>query len=78
MTLELTAALLALVAVAVWRLVRRRPRRDGGPFPDVPDASPTATPVEAPGFTLPYSSLDPSAPPKRLASGAPTDRASGD
>jgi hypothetical protein len=74
MTLELTAALLALVAVAVSRLVRRRPRRDDGPFPDVPDASPTATPVEAPGLTLPYSSLDPFAPPKQLGSGARTDR----
>jgi len=45
----------------VWRLVRRRtPRR--GPLPDVPDASPSAVPSDAPGLDLPYSSLDPTAP----------------
>jgi hypothetical protein len=73
MTLELTAALVAFVAVAVWRLVRRRPRHGDGPLPEVPDAAPAATPVEAPGFTVPYSSLDPSAPAKRLGNGGRTD-----
>ena len=33
---------------------------------EVPDASPTAVPIEAPGMTLPYSSVDPFAPPKRF------------
>jgi hypothetical protein len=67
MTLDLTAPLVVFLAVAVWRLARRRQPRRSGPLPDVPDASPTAVPIEAPGLTLPYSSLDPFAPPKRLA-----------
>jgi hypothetical protein len=71
MTLDLTAAyavfLVVVLAVAAGRLVRRRTSRRSGPLPDVPDASPTAVPIEAPGMTLPYSSLDPFAPPKRLA-----------
>jgi hypothetical protein len=67
MTLELTAALGAFLAVAVWRFVHHRTPRGRGPLPNVPDASPTAVPIEAPGLTLPYSSLDPFAPPKRLA-----------
>jgi hypothetical protein len=65
MTLDLAFGV--VLAVVVWILVRRRRiHRGSGPLPDVPDASPTATPIEAPGMTLPYSSLDPSAPPKRL------------
>jgi hypothetical protein len=67
MTPELTAALVVFLAVAVWRLVRRRTPRRSGPLPDVPDASPMAVPIEAPGLDLPYSSLDPTAPTKRLA-----------
>ena len=66
MTLDLTAALGVFLAVAVWVLVRRRTPRRRGPLPDVPDALPTAVPIEAPGLTLPYSSLDPTAPTKRL------------
>lgn len=70
MTLDLRAALAVFLAVAVWRLVRRRTHRASGPLPDIPDASPTAAPIDAPGLTLPYSSLDPTAPTKRL--GSPT------
>ena len=55
-----------VLALAVWVLVRRRSLRWTGRIPDVPDAEPTAAPIEAPGLTLPYSSLDPSAPPKVL------------
>ena len=66
MSLELTAALVVFLAVAVWGLVRRRPRR-GEPLPDVPDASPAGVPIDAAGLTPPYSSLDPFAPPKQLA-----------
>lgn len=64
---EPTAALIVFLAVLVWRLVGRQRHRDKGPLPDVPDASPLAVPIEA-GLTLPYSSLDPTAPPKRLGS----------
>lgn len=67
MSLDLTAALVVFLAVVVLRLLRRRTPRRSGPLDDVPDASPTAEPIEAPGLTLPYSSLDPSAPPKRLS-----------
>lgn len=67
MPLDLTAAygvfLLVLLAGAVRKVLRRRPR-SSGPLPDVPGASPTAVPMEAPGMTAPYSSLDPFAPPK--------------
>lgn len=73
MTLDLTAPLVVFLAVAVWRLVRRRTPRRSGPLPDVPDASPTAVPIEAPGLTLPYSSVDPFAPPKRLANRSRVD-----
>ena len=70
MPLDLTAAyavfLVVFLAGVVRQVLRRTPRRSG-PLPDVPDASPTAVPIEAPGSTLPYSSLDPFAPPKRLA-----------
>ena len=69
MPLELMAAgavfLVVFLAGVVRRVLRRTPRR-AGPLPDVPDASPTGAPIEAPGLTLPYSSLDPFAPPKRL------------
>ena len=64
--LELTAALVVFLVVAVWRLVRHRTPRPTGPLPDVPDAPPAAVAIEAPGLTLPYSSLDPTAPPKRF------------
>lgn len=57
-------AFLVFLGVAMWRMVRRRTPRSSGPLPDVPDAPPTAMPVEAPGMTAPYSSLDPFAPPK--------------
>lgn len=78
MALDLTPVLLAVIlavviAVPVWQLVRRRAPRGSGPLPDVPDASPTAVPIEAPGPTLPYSSLDPFAPPKRLANRTEAD-----
>ena len=58
-----------LLAAAVWRFMRRQARREG-PLADVPDAPATATPMEAPGMTLPYSSLDPFAAPKPTASQA--------
>ena len=75
MTLDVTAAFGfgVFLAVAVWLLVRRRNLRWSGPLPDVPDASPTAVPIEAPGLDLPYSSLDPTAPTKRLANRAGVD-----
>lgn len=62
--MEVTAALVVFLALAIWRWVRRTPR-GSGPLPDVPDASPSSVPIEAPGLTAPYSSLDPFAPPKR-------------
>ena len=79
--MSLDAALVAFLALGlviflaggVWRLVRRRTRHRSGPLPDVPDASPTAVPIAAPGMNLPYSSLDPTAPPKRLANGTRVD-----
>jgi hypothetical protein len=68
MTLDLTPAFLVFLAVfigvAMWRMVRRRNLRNSGALPDVPDAPTTAVPIEAPGMTAPYSSLDPFAPPK--------------
>jgi len=75
MTLDVTAAFGfgVFLAVAVWLLVRRRNLRWSGPLPDVPDASPTAVPIEAPGMDLPYSSLDPTAPTKRVANRAGVD-----
>jgi hypothetical protein len=57
-------AFVILFAAAVWGWNQRRPR-SGGPFPDVPDAPVTATPLDAPGIDLPDSSLDPTAPSKR-------------
>ena len=57
-----------ILALAVWVPLRRWSAHRGGPFVDVPDAPPAAEPLEAPGMTLPYSSLDPFAPPKQ-----PTD-----
>lgn len=72
MTLDatVTAAFVVFLAVAVWALVRRRTLRWSGPLADVPDAPDTAEPIEAPGLDLPYSSLDPTAPPKRLPNGS--------
>ncbi len=70
MRLDVTAALVVFLAVAVWRLVRRRTPAAADRYLYVPDASPTAVPIKAPGLDLPYSSLDPTAPPKRLANGA--------
>lgn len=62
------------LALAVWALVRRRSLRWGGRVEDVPDAPPTATPIETPlGLTLPYSSIDWTAPPKELATPAETE-----
>ena len=57
-----------ILALAVWVPLRRWSPLRGKLFPDVPDASPPAVPLEAPGMTPPYSSLDPFAPPKQ-----PTD-----
>lgn len=58
--------LVLLLVVAGRQLVRRRTPRGKGPFPDVPDASPNAEPIDAPGLNVPYSSLDPTAPTKQL------------
>ena len=69
MPLELTAALVLFLAVAVWRLARHRSPHNSGPLVDVPDASPAAVPIKAPGLNVPYSSLDPTAPTKRLHGG---------
>jgi hypothetical protein len=68
------AATGVILALAVWVPLRRWSPRRGGPFPDVPDVSPTAMALEAPGMTPPYSSLDPFAPPKQPADWSPTDR----
>ena len=80
MPLDLTAAYAVFLVVFLAGIVRqvlRRTPRGSGPLPDVPDASPTALPIEAPGLTLPYSSLDPFAPPKRLANGTRTGQKDG-
>jgi len=42
---ELTAALLVFLAVAVWRFVRRRQSAPDEPFPDVGSAPTSAKPV---------------------------------
>jgi hypothetical protein len=68
-----TGAIGLAFAVSVWRFLRGRRGSHGGPFPDVPDAPSTAAPTAAPGSTAPYSSLDPYAPPKRLANGRRVD-----
>lgn len=62
-----------VLALAMWQLVRRHRLSWKGPVSDVPDAPPAATPIAAPGVTPPYSSLDPSAPPKRHADGTRVD-----
>ena len=61
--MEVAAVVLLLLAAAVWGFYRRQTPGPRGPFPDVPDASPMAESIEAPGLTLPYSSVDPFAPP---------------
>lgn len=75
--MELSAALvafrLAIIAAAVRSFLRRQAPTGGGPLPDVPDASPSSVPIEAPGMTLPYSSLDPFAPPKSGATRSAAD-----
>lgn len=58
----------AFLVLAVWLLVRRRSLSWGGRVEDVPDAPPTAMPTDAPGLTLPYSSIDWTAPPKQAGS----------
>lgn len=62
--MEIGIAFVVLLAAAVWRFFRRHLPSFRGPLTDVPDASPAAVPSEAPGLTLPYSSVDPFAPPK--------------
>lgn len=74
MILDLTAALVVFLAVAAFRFARHRKVRSAEPLPDVPDASPGAMPISAPGLTLPYSSLDPSAPANRLQDRSGTER----
>jgi hypothetical protein len=69
----LTGAIGLAFAVGVWRFLRGQRGSDSGPFPDVPDAPSIATPTAAPGISGPYSSLDPYAPPKRLANGTRVD-----
>ena len=71
------AVFLVVFLAGIVRQVRRRSPRRSAPLPDVPDASPMAVPIEAPGLTLPYSSLDPFAPPKRHADGTRFDGAPG-
>jgi hypothetical protein len=75
-------ALPVLLVLSACGMARRRRPGTDGPFTDVPDAPPGAAPVEAPGMTYPYSSLDPPysgldpwAPPKRPVSVAPGDDA---
>ena len=68
-----TGAIFLAFGARVWQFLRVRRRSHAGPFPDVPDAAPTASPIAAPGITGPYSSLDPYAPPKRLANGTRVD-----
>ena len=45
MSLELTAALVAFLAVAAWRFARRRRPSEGGPLPDIEDAPPSSDPI---------------------------------
>lgn len=45
MPLELSAALLIFLAVAMWKLVRRRGSTRREPFPDVADAPRSAEPI---------------------------------
>ncbi len=75
MLLDLAPVLVlpALVALAVWGFVRRRTPRSPARFPDVPDASASASPIDAPGVTGPHSSLDPFAPPKQPVSWSQPD-----
>jgi len=70
MTLDVTAALVVFLAVPFGCGCVVDPFAGADRYLYVPDASPTAVPIEAPGLDLPYSSLDPTAPPKRLANGA--------
>jgi hypothetical protein len=71
--MEVAAVAFVLLGAAVWNVFRRQGDTAGGPLPDVPDASPSAVPIEAPGMTLPYSSLDPFAPRKPRANRAPAE-----
>jgi hypothetical protein len=48
MSLDLTAALVVFLAVAVWRFARRRRPSRGKPLPDVGSAPPSADPVAVP------------------------------
>lgn len=73
MTLDLRAALVVFVLVAAWRFARRRRHEPGEQLPDVPDAPTGAVAAPAPGMALPYSSLDPTAPPKRAPDGTRID-----
>jgi hypothetical protein len=45
MPLELTAALVAFLAVAAWRLARRQRTSESAPLPDVEDAPPSSDPI---------------------------------
>jgi hypothetical protein len=65
--------LLVLGAGMILSVLRRSPPEDG-PLPDVPDAPWPAAPVDAPGLSPSYSSLDPFAPPKRRWEPEPADR----
>jgi hypothetical protein len=51
MGLELTAALIVLLAVAVVRLVRRRAPNQRKPLPDVGSAPPSAEPIAVQWWT---------------------------
>lgn len=47
MVVDLTPALVVALAVGMWKLVRRRTSRRREPFPNVPDAPPSADPIAA-------------------------------
>ena len=47
MVLDLTAALVVALVVGMWKLARRRTSRRREPFPNVPDAPPSAEPIAA-------------------------------